>query len=236
MRAPETQPAPTGVKATQEELVQHVYHLIAQRGADQVTWKALVANHNEMAARIETLEREDMQYNDRINLDAGHCNLVTKRVESNCDLQIKGFVTDTLAGMSALENKINGSIKVFRDNDTKVMEDTKVLIKQMEDHVTQIQLSLAQKDATLGHHLANIELMEKGLEQLKAQRVPLINPQSQAQTFNIATPLKGRNDGDGGNPLPQGMAMPMGPPGMDATTGGAAAVASGAAGVQGADP
>ena len=57
-------------------------HLMNQRDADQETWKALVANHKEMAVRIETLEYEDMQYNDRINLVAEHCKFVSKRVEN----------------------------------------------------------------------------------------------------------------------------------------------------------
>ena len=189
-------------------------HLMNQRNADQETWKALIANHNDMAVRIETLEHEDMQYNDRINLVAEHCNLTTKRVEGNCELQIKSFVSDTLTGMSALEHKINGSIKAFRDNDAKVTEDTKVLIKQMEDHITQIQLSLSLKEAALGKHMAQIDQLEKGLDQVKSQRAPLINTQTQPQAFDIGTPLKGRDGSNATHSVPQGMAAPMGPPGM----------------------
>ena len=38
--------------------------------------------------------------------------------------------------LKAIDAKIEKNAEFARDNDAKVMEDTKVLIKQMEDHIT----------------------------------------------------------------------------------------------------
>ena len=96
-----------------DELVVAVKELQAQRRQDQSTWPELAGILDEYAQRIEGLEHQDMQYNDRISLVAENCRAVTKNLEHTLHAQMNGYTTDAKNGLLMLEEKAKQSEDSF---------------------------------------------------------------------------------------------------------------------------
>ena len=146
MRTPTVATAPSGASATHDELVAMVFRLGAQRDADEQAWTELndvIADH---AQRLDHLEHEDLQYNDCLNLVAGHCQKLTKDTDSNLRGQLDVFANELKITVGTLEGKVDGTIKDVRSGFEKFSGDATSLITAIDHKIIQIQARLTEHD------------------------------------------------------------------------------------------
>ena len=233
-RAPDLAQEQAAGAPSHDQVIIWIQKLNAQREIDNAGWRAMEVMINSVADRIEALEDEDLQYNDKINLTAEHSLKITKGLEQKIEGQMSKFAQDTMQGMVVLEKKLENLVKARAENDQKVIDDARVLIKSMESNsekvVNDASTLMSQMEAQITAIQGRLAALDQQTEQnridiAKNGRVPLIQPQQPqqgpgqaqaAETYSIHTPQK--------SAMGAGVEVPQGIPG---------ASSSGAAGAHG---
>ncbi len=206
VRLPDLAPAPaTGATMPQDELVSLVQHLAAQRTIDQEAWAELVEVLGDHAARVEAIEHEDLQHNDRSNLLAAHCRALTKETDGNLRAQLDAYSTEVQKSLVSLESKLQGTIigaqEKFDKNEvqlTATVVDAQKLVEQIDAKILQIQAKLLEHDCRFQN------IPGPGPDKEKFLKAGTFNA---PQAFDIGTPVKAHAGGDAGTGLPQGCAL-----------------------------
>ena len=167
-----------------------VFRLGAQRDADQQAWTELndvIADH---AQRLDSLEHEDMQYNDCLNLVADHCQNLTKDTDKNLRSQLDVFANELKITVGTLEGGLNTTITDAKGGFDKFSADATSLITQIDHKIIQIQARLTEHDCRFQN------LGPGGLHAAHSGGNVEKNSFLQHGVFNMATPVKETNEHD----------------------------------------
>ena len=99
-------PKSKGAGATLEELTKVVEQLWAERPGNFKVWKEATDVINDHASRLDEIEHQDMHYNDRINLVAEHCQVLTRDTDANLRTQMDTFSAESVRCINALEEGV----------------------------------------------------------------------------------------------------------------------------------
>ena len=207
---PDVAKAPDHMQSSQDELAQMVHRLAAQRDEDQKAWQELVEVISNHALKIESIEHQDMQYNDMINLVGTYCQGLTKDTDNALRSQLDLYAAEINANLGNLEGKLNGTIQEAKMGFEKFSQDSTVLIQQIDARIIQIQSKLNEHESRLQGAPVREPFLRNGAY-------------TAAETFNIATPAKTAV----GSPVPETpVQAPPGVPQAATPAQGAAPAAS----------
>ncbi len=179
---------PRGPLTGFQELADAVRRMRQQQEAHHLDVKEAFNDH---AARIDALESQDLQYNDRIAFAADYCTRLTRDTDAALRGQLDEYNSQLKANMVELKVGLETTFAGTREEFVKFRGDAKQLMDQIDLKIIQIQAALTVLQTTSQEQEAQIVHLHGAVGDLGDRREPLLKEgvyNADAQHFAIGTP------------------------------------------------